>query len=339
MKNNKTQITNVATAEALNGNGHKTPSETKTAKTVEIEMTPDLAKNIEPESPSRYQNEIRFCDRYLKNAKILLDTVLTECEHSDSAVDALIMLCRTFEDILRKSHQVNGIQLAEDLKMFLFAETHQFLLSADAYVESIESGEKYPKTKVNYGVFKSPSFIEHDSEKSSYKFVEIVEPISSYFATEEKTPAEPVSAKEAEPSLFEIVRNANEKELGIILSALLDNETLPFQMHNEIFEGIGICMPPDHEDSNFEPEFVEKCIRFTNENSKTKKLASLAERLSALIEDPNLPEPLHDGILDLLTEMFNSHVDQSEFLKYEKSPEYISKLLCGYFSKCGNKAA
>ncbi len=38
---------------------------------------------------------------------------------------------------------------------------------------------------------------------------------------------------------------------------------------------------------------------------------------------------LADGLLDL----FNSHIDQSDFVEYQNSPEYVEKILRGYEAK------
>lgn len=340
MKNNKIQITGVATAETSNGNGHKPKKSDGNIRVISYEdFYSENSVKITPyfSEIKTKQAEVFANMEDLANAKLFLDNIIMQAQGDSEMIAGLMMLFDALNRMIENpkdrdlDHPTDFIY---NLQVYLFHWLNEESNTVKAYIEAVRS-QNYAVgelTDNSQNIFTSPEFIL--PKKSPSQKAKNV----SYFPTEEKT-AEPVSAKAAEPSLFEIVRNADEKELGTILSALLDNETLPFQMHNEIFEGIGICMPPDHEDSNFEPEFVEKCIRFTNENSKTKKLASLAERLSAVIEDPNLPEPLHDGILDLLTEMFNSHVDQSEFLKYEKSPEYISKLLCGYFSKCGNKAA
>ncbi len=58
-----------------------------------------------------------------------------------------------------------------------------------------------------------------------------------------------------------------------------------------------------------------------------------AKQISELLNNPNLPEPIKDGLADGLLDLFNSHIDQSEFHDYEKSPEYVEKVLRGYAAR------
>jgi hypothetical protein len=57
---------------------------------------------------------------------------------------------------------------------------------------------------------------------------------------------------------------------------------------------------------------------------------NLALTLSGLINNPKVPEPITDGISQVMTDFFNEHVDQSDFIKETHSPEYIAKLLLKY---------
>ena len=52
-----------------------------------------------------------------------------------------------------------------------------------------------------------------------------------------------------------------------------------------------------------------------------------------LLNNPNLPEPIKDGLADGLLDLFNSHIDQSDFVEYQKSSEYVEKILRGYEAK------
>ncbi len=58
-----------------------------------------------------------------------------------------------------------------------------------------------------------------------------------------------------------------------------------------------------------------------------------AKQISELLNNPNLPEPIKDGLADGLLDLFNSHIDQSDFVEYEKSPEYVEKILRGYAAR------
>jgi hypothetical protein len=58
-----------------------------------------------------------------------------------------------------------------------------------------------------------------------------------------------------------------------------------------------------------------------------------AKQVSDLLNNPDLPEPIRDGLQDGLLDLFNSHINQSEFHDYEKSPEYVEKILRGYAAR------
>jgi hypothetical protein len=60
---------------------------------------------------------------------------------------------------------------------------------------------------------------------------------------------------------------------------------------------------------------------------------TLAEQISAVLNNPNLPEPLYNGIHAAINDVFNEHIDQSEVLAYEDSPERIAQILRGYQAK------
>jgi hypothetical protein len=60
------------------------------------------------------------------------------------------------------------------------------------------------------------------------------------------------------------------------------------------------------------------------------KPSDTAKQVSDLLNNPDLPEPVRDGLQDGLLDLFNSHINQSEFHDYEKSPEYVEKILRGY---------
>lgn len=53
----------------------------------------------------------------------------------------------------------------------------------------------------------------------------------------------------------------------------------------------------------------------------------LARTLSDLLTNPEVPPPISDGLSQILTDFFNDHIDQSEFVAEKDSPEYIARLL------------
>jgi hypothetical protein len=63
------------------------------------------------------------------------------------------------------------------------------------------------------------------------------------------------------------------------------------------------------------------------------KPSDTAKQVSDLLNNPDLPEPIRDGLADGLLDLFNSHINQSEFHDYEKSPEYVEKILRGYAAR------
>jgi len=71
----------------------------------------------------------------------------------------------------------------------------------------------------------------------------------------------------------------------------------------------------------------------TEETADDKPVSDTAKQVSDLLNNPNLPEPIKDGLQDGLLDLFNSHINQSEFHDYEKSPEYVEKILRGYAAR------
>ncbi len=63
------------------------------------------------------------------------------------------------------------------------------------------------------------------------------------------------------------------------------------------------------------------------------KPSDTAKQVSDLLNNTDLPEPIRDGLQDGLLDLFNSHINQSEFHDYEKSPEYVEKILRGYAAR------
>jgi hypothetical protein len=70
--------------------------------------------------------------------------------------------------------------------------------------------------------------------------------------------------------------------------------------------------------------------KYKDAPGESLKPSDTAKQVSDLLNNPDLPEPIRDGLQDGLLDLFNSHIDQSEFLDYEKSPEYVEKILRGY---------
>jgi hypothetical protein len=65
----------------------------------------------------------------------------------------------------------------------------------------------------------------------------------------------------------------------------------------------------------------------------TGEISQPAQTISDLLNDEELPEPLKEAITDGLLDLFNTRINQDEFLDYEKSPEYVEKILRGYQAK------
>jgi hypothetical protein len=60
------------------------------------------------------------------------------------------------------------------------------------------------------------------------------------------------------------------------------------------------------------------------------EISQPAQTISDLLNDEELPQPLKEAITDGLLDLFNTRINQDEFLDYEKSPEYVEKILRGY---------
>jgi hypothetical protein len=63
------------------------------------------------------------------------------------------------------------------------------------------------------------------------------------------------------------------------------------------------------------------------------EISQPAQTISALLNDEELPQPLKEAITDGLLDLFNTRINQDEFLDYEKSPEYVEKILSGYHAE------
>jgi len=70
--------------------------------------------------------------------------------------------------------------------------------------------------------------------------------------------------------------------------------------------------------------------KYKDTPGESLKPGDTAKQVSDLLNNPNLPGPIKDGLADGLLDLFNSHISQSEFRDYEKSPEYVEKILRGY---------
>lgn len=72
------------------------------------------------------------------------------------------------------------------------------------------------------------------------------------------------------------------------------------------------------------------CMKKNITKNKIVKNIPLAEMLSLVLHHPDMPEPLHDGIRDAITNLFNAHVDQDEIAEFERSPTYLEMIIRGY---------
>lgn len=77
--------------------------------------------------------------------------------------------------------------------------------------------------------------------------------------------------------------------------------------------------------------------KYKDAPGESLKPSDAAKQVSDLLNNPDLPEPIKDGLADGLLELFNSHINQSEFHDYEKSPEYVEKILRGYAARYSDK--
>ncbi len=73
--------------------------------------------------------------------------------------------------------------------------------------------------------------------------------------------------------------------------------------------------------------------KYKDAPGESLKTQDAAKQISELLNNPNLPEPIKDGLADGLLDLFNSHIDQSDFVEYQKSSEYVEKILRGYEAK------
>jgi hypothetical protein len=73
--------------------------------------------------------------------------------------------------------------------------------------------------------------------------------------------------------------------------------------------------------------------KYKDASGESLKPSDTAKQVSDLLNNTDLPEPIIDGLRDGLLDLFNSHIDQSEFRDYENSPEYVEKILRGYAAR------
>jgi hypothetical protein len=73
--------------------------------------------------------------------------------------------------------------------------------------------------------------------------------------------------------------------------------------------------------------------KYKDAPGESLKPSDTAKQVSDLLNNTDLPEPIIDGLRDGLLDLFNSHINQSEFRDYENSPEYVEKILRGYAAR------
>jgi hypothetical protein len=70
--------------------------------------------------------------------------------------------------------------------------------------------------------------------------------------------------------------------------------------------------------------------KYKDAPGESTETSDLAKQLSDLLNNPDLPEPIQDGLKDAILDTFNSHISQSEITNFEDSPVYIEMVLRGY---------
>ena len=63
--------------------------------------------------------------------------------------------------------------------------------------------------------------------------------------------------------------------------------------------------------------------------SKNIEIENTALLISGLLNNPNVPQRIRDGLSEGVEECFNEDIDQSEIIDYRDSPEYIAMILRG----------
>ncbi len=73
--------------------------------------------------------------------------------------------------------------------------------------------------------------------------------------------------------------------------------------------------------------------KYKDAPGESTETSDLAKQLSDLLNNPDLPEPIQDGLKDAILDTFNSHISQSEITNFEDSPVYIEMVLRGYAAR------
>lgn len=68
----------------------------------------------------------------------------------------------------------------------------------------------------------------------------------------------------------------------------------------------------------------------TEIKTESPNFDSLANHIAFLLNNPDLPEPIYEGLQQGITDAFNSYIDQTEINDETKTAEYIAKVLRGF---------
>jgi hypothetical protein len=359
---NNVQVTGVETVATTNGNGKK--AETKPQDNVKVipweDFDPKNAIRITPRIDCLTKKGIEIYTNMgdLENAKLFIDDLAMALGGGTTELTGLLML---LDAIRRKINKEDCLDHPEDFISFL--QDHLFFClneadrAADVYIDAIRSGNfvlgELPEAdyEVNAVDMRPPKHKFKSQENAlRSELSELAETVKNLQAQVEGKTAS-VQAQPTSPITFEAVKNANVDDLGTILSALTENERLCPSINNSICDAIVKVMPP-HFEADLTPSEVAETIRHENrqvflrqtkkgytitlspddcpdafpaENEKTApKADDLATHLSAILNDPNIPESLYNAIVDEMSSFDNDYLT-----KVSTTPEYIRAALKG----------
>lgn len=282
MKNKNVQMTGVAVANGNgNGNGQKV-KETKPTDNVKVvsweEFDHKNAIKITPYIDCLTKKGIEMYTNMgsLENAKLFIDDLAMSFGGGTNELTGILML---LDAIRRKINEEDKLDYPEDFISFLqdhlFFHLNEADRATDVYIEAIRSGNFVlgEMPEIDYEV----SAVDMRPPKHKFKerdnalrteiaaLAETVKKLQEQI--EGKTKARPTSSS----INFEAVQTANVEELGLILSALKDNENLPVKMSDAIYDFITLSADPNKlEDADYDPQFVAECIRRQSQRDSKK---------------------------------------------------------------------
>jgi len=298
----------------------------------------------------------------LENAKLFIDDLAMSFGGETTELTGLMMLLDAIRQKINKDDCLDSPEdFICFLQDYLFYYLHECNRAVDVYIDAVRSGNfvvgKKPEGeyKVSEIDIRPPKHKVKANENALRAEIdalaETVKGLRERINGNGLSQSRETHLQTQESEVTKIdCKTASGSQLAQILSDLVYNDNLPFMICNHLMDGIFEAYRASGEelpDVNISPEFVTECFeKYESSRSSKKRITHpeteyfdpnngegdtleelrggmLALALAALLENPNLPEEIHDGIVDAIGELSN-HKGNSFIYN---SSEFIAKTL------------